>query len=474
MSIVKRKFKLKKSKDWDVWLFIIKNKAIVYQIWDKINLTLIIKSNCLQKSQAVQKLIANIIATDSDVYITYKFELAVHKIELTEWKKQYEDFRKIIDVIHDIVSLINLIYIQKMKIHFWSILRAIKARLASSDSARIIKFEKEYTRFMKGSSRQNVEAWLNDYIQLYILKKHNIVEIENTHRAFKDFILIIEQLASILIQQYESQLNKTENQEELLFRLIEKFRNHIRLRNVKKIFNITDNSAFSVLTKVSSSESKFRIIFRNNSSKFESCFCDRTHWWSDCYYLNEKIRSTDWKSNEKTQKKVDEKLNESEIKAKVEKVIIRNENIQRKNESLKDIKEAKEQFADSLKIVDVYDVFSVRTSSFVIEEYSLRFSWILDHDSDIHVVNDCMQHRFIKERDCTDEFTVAAENELLSIRVYERIQINIQVAIAIEKEKGIIELINVVYISNFMINIVSRSILKAKELHFDIEHHHLH
>ena len=34
--------------------------------------------------------------------------------------------------------------------------------------------------------------------------------------------------------------------------------------------------------------------------------------------------------------------------------------------------------------------------------------------------------------------------------------------------------INVVYISNFMINIVSKSILEAKELYFDIKHHHLH
>ena len=64
-------------------------------------------------------------------------------------------------------------------------------------------------------------------------------------------------------------------------------------------------------------------------------------------------------------------MNESEIKAKVEKAIVRNENIQRKNESSKDIKEVKEQFANSLKDADVYEVFSVKS---VIEEYSLRFS----------------------------------------------------------------------------------------------------
>ena len=473
MSTEKREFKLEKSKDWDVWLSIIKSKAIVYQIWDKIDSTLAIQPDCLQKPQAVQKPTANAIATDPDVYTTYKFELAVHKAELTEWKEQHEGFSKIIDVIHDTVSLTNLTYIQKVKMHLWSILKALKARLAPSDSARIIKFEKEYSRLMKCPSRQNVEAWLNDYIQLYILEKeYNIAEIGNTHRAFRNFILAIEQLASILAQQYESQLDKTENKKELLFKLIEKFRNHIRLRDVKKIPNTTDNSAFSV-SRTSSSESKSRITFRGNSSKLGLCFCDRTHWWSDCYYLNEKIRSTDWKSNEKTQKKIDEKLNEPEIKAKVEKVIARNDDIQRKNESSKDIKEAKEQFADSSKDADVHEVFSVRS---VTEEYPLRFSWILDHDSDIHVVNDFMQHRFIKERDCTDGFTVAAGNGLLPIKAYERIQINIQAATAIGngKEKGIIELTNVAYIPDFMINIVSGSILEAKELHFDTEHHHLH
>ena len=42
-------------------------------------------------------------------------------------------------------------------------------------------------------------------------------------------------------------------------------------------------------------------------------------------------------------------MNESEVKAKVEKVIARNENIQRKNENSKDVKDVKEQFAEFLK-----------------------------------------------------------------------------------------------------------------------------
>ena len=171
-------------------------------------------------------------------------------------------------------------------------------------------------------------------------------------------------------------------------------------------------------------------------------------------------------------------MNESEIKAKVEKIIIKNDDIQRKrNESTKkSSKNAKnkEQFVEFSKDVAIHETFPIKIeeSSFTIKEYSLRSSWILDHGFDIHVVNDCMQHRFIKERDCINEFIVAAENELLSIKAYEKIIINIQTII--EDEKDIILLINVAYISNFMINIVFESILEEKKLHFDIEHRHLH
>ena len=41
-------------------------------------------------------------------------------------------------------------------------------------------------------------------------------------------------------------------------------------------------------------------------------------------------------------------------------------------------------------------------------------------------------------------------------------------------EKQIMTLLNVIYILNFMINIVADSILKNKELHFNIQHRHLH
>ena len=117
----------------------------------------------------------------------------------------------------------------------------------------------------------------------------------------------------------------------------------------------------------------------------------------------------------------------------------------------------------------MHEAFLIK-SSFAVEEYSLRSSWILNYEFNIHVVNDIMQHRFIKKRNCIDKFTIATERKMLAVNAYEIVMINIQIFI----DNRIITLINVAYISNFMINIVFESILKEKKLHFNILHRHLH
>ena len=87
----------------------------------------------------------------------------------------------------------------------------------------------------------------------------------------------------------------------------------------------------------------------------------------------------------------------------------------------------------------------------------------MNHDFDIHVVNNIMKKRFIKKRDCIDDFTIISDNESLFIKTYDRIKINVKTS----NEKSIMTLINVIYVSNFMINVVAESILEDKELHFD-------
>ena len=172
------------------------------------------------------------------------------------------------NLIYNIVSIINLTYIQKMKVHFWDLLRVLKARLASFDSARSLKFERDYERFKKKLiNKQNIEAWLNDYVQIYTLtKKNDIVEIINTRRAYRNFFLIIEGQASVLAQMHKYQINTKMNKEKLFFKMFKKFRTYIKLREVKKFTkNIVNNSTFSTFSK---DKFKFQtFFFRGNSAK---------------------------------------------------------------------------------------------------------------------------------------------------------------------------------------------------------------
>ena len=120
----KRKLKLNQSKDWVIWLSIIRVKVIDYQIWNLIN------SSTEEKSEEKSKLIKLNLNVMSDNIFTkqharFKIAQSDYKRKLQKQKKQKETMRKIISFIYDIISIFNLIYIQKMKIHSWDVLRAL-------------------------------------------------------------------------------------------------------------------------------------------------------------------------------------------------------------------------------------------------------------------------------------------------------------------------------------------------------------
>ena len=81
-----------------------------------------------------------------------------------------------------------------------------------------------------------------------------------------------------------------------------------------------------------------------------------------------------------------------------------------------------------------------------------------------------MKQRFIKKRNCIDEFTVISNNELLFIKIYDRINIKINTLIG----RNNMQFLNVIYVLNFIINIVVENIFENKKLHFDIQYYYFH
>ena len=96
-----------------------------------------------------------------------RYQMAKYKRELQEQKEQKEAMAKVIRFIYDTTSVSNLTYIQKVEIHPWNVLRALQDRLAPSDAARSLELKQQYHRLRRGpTNRQNVDAWLDDYIKM--------------------------------------------------------------------------------------------------------------------------------------------------------------------------------------------------------------------------------------------------------------------------------------------------------------------
>jgi regulator of replication initiation timing len=126
---------------------------------------------------------------------------------------------------------------------------------------------------------------------------------------------------------------------------------------------------------------------RIENSKIEnrSCLCYRKHLFKDCYYLIEKIRSIEWKSNEEIKKKIN-KILESNSKLRI---------------AVKYAKKKVRKWLEKDKKIENFDDESTQTSkkvalnvSFaeaVVEDkisYKLINCWTLNSEIDIHVCND--------------------------------------------------------------------------------------
>ena len=94
----------------------------------------------------------------------------------------------------------------------------------------------------------------------------------------------------------------------------------------------------------------------------------------------------------------------------------------------------------------------------------------MNYNFNIHVINNIIKKRFKKKQNCNNDFTIILNNKFLFIKVYNKIKINVKTL----NEKDIMTLINVIYVLNFMINVVAENILKNKELHFNIQYYYLH
>lgn len=483
MADTKRELKLSSSKDWDPWLSVVRAKATGYSIWDLID-----PANDARPTGKREPIEPNLDAQAgadfTEKLARYKIASSKYKKELQDWKEQKDSMAKIINHIYDTTTVTNLSFIQTIEVHPWTVLRALKARLAPTDSARSLELEQQYNRLTKGpSSRQNIDAWLDDYLKMLTLAKQaKIAEVTDSKRAYRDFLHAIEKTAPTFAEVYELQLEAVVDHETQLIAIIDTFRHHMRMKEARKGKSTTSNSAFAAdeSKETGSRDSSRTPSFRGRHQHYDPCYCGNNHPYGDCFYINEKIRPKGWTLKPEIVAKVEEAMKDPKKKEQMERSIKRTNERRQKNKDENKSKDTKDTEVGSFAAMHVESHTAKSMGAFAINsfddpddssfKYALRSSWIMDHGSGIHVANKTQKHRFKKERDCTDGSMVVSGMGPLPIQAYGQMTIYCNTP----NGKKSMNLLNVCYVPDFMVNIVAGSILADKGLHFDTEHSHLH
>ena len=328
MTDTKRELKLGSSKDWDAWLSVVRAKATGYSIWSLIDPST--ETRPMGKTEPTEPDIEAQAGADfNEKLARFKIASSKYKKALQDWKEQKDSMAKIISHIYDTTTVTNLSFIQTVEVHPWNVLRALKARLAPSDSARSLELEQQYNRMTKGpSNRQNIDAWLDDYLKMLTLAKQaKIAEVTDSKRAYRDFLHSIEKTAPTFAEVYELQLETVTDHEAQLIALIDVFRHHMRMKEARKGKGTISNSAFVAdEDKDSNDRDSSRTptpSFRGHQHEHPSCYCGGKHQYGDCFYINEKVRPKGWKLKPEIMAKIEEAMKDSKKRKSIENSIKR-------------------------------------------------------------------------------------------------------------------------------------------------------
>lgn len=460
---------LTKSKDWDTWISYIQMRAGLYHVWPLIDPNSPVKVPHLVKPSAPMRPIPTPNQpVDSNVLTLYEINCELHEFMLSKYEKQQAGFREITKYIRNTISPANAIYIKKIEPHPYDILVALKKKLAPSDETRSLWIKTEYHNLCKGPQNQEIYEWLDKWYECCDrAKEYGIGELSG-YRSIRDFLFAAKKIDPAYAD-FQLTMMACSSTVMDVFDIIENFRHLIGLNHgYGKRY-----SQFAFRVEEASKEENKKASFRGREIEPSECICGKKHWYSNCFYLNPRKRPSGWKADSQVQKKVENAMKNSSLKAKVERALKKNRDIENKKKKPEEKKSEggrgnnSSTTAKSPKLESVLSV--IDESNYSSSRHSLRSSWILSYASTIHVCNDTMKHRFVKEKDGGGQCIIAGTQEV-PVVAYGHIRIEH------EGERGTkgMTLTNVAYIPDFITNYVSGHILRMKGVHLNTESGRLH
>jgi hypothetical protein len=321
-----------------------------------------------------------------------------------------------------------------------------------------------------------MNQWLLNWKKIYAkTKRLNLSDVQNDRCAY-DFLNSLQTMNLSFVFEREMILNYEMNQDKSstsIRNLLEQFRNHLQIAR-RLITKRAIHEAFATLQEKSSNEettdqkeSKKFSNRRFENSKIENrcCLCDRKHLFKDCYYLIEKIRSIEWKSNEEIKKKINKILeSNSKFRVAVKYVKIKVRKWLKKDKKIEDFDDESTQTSRRIILnVSFAETFIKSKIS-----YKLINCWTLNSEIDLHICND--SERFQLNR------VIESENQLIIDKIVYDIENYETMNIVVKKfdDSINIQLLNVALMLEFFINLICLIKMMKKEVHWDIEEKRLH
>lgn len=193
MGDQKKKIILSKPEDWDTLISFVRIKAETYKVWHLIDPDLPSKPVALTRpDKPTFDPGTSASSFNQQAFEFWKAQYQVYKPRLADYTKQTEVFASIVTYIQETITASNAVLIQKTEAHPYSLLRALKERLAPTDSARSISLEKRYERLKKGpGGGQNIETWVDEWQQMYIDASIDKLAEVSGDRPIRDLLLAI-------------------------------------------------------------------------------------------------------------------------------------------------------------------------------------------------------------------------------------------------------------------------------------------
>ncbi|SLM36894.1 Ribonuclease H-like domain [Lasallia pustulata] len=421
---------LAKAGDWDMWIATVRIRASNLRVWNLVTPDAEEKPQRLVEPErpsttAIHTARAggNVEAVKSAMEI-YNLDKEVYKIDLADFERQAKALSDLTTFLQDTISAHNITYLKNIEPHPWDILRALKKRLAPSDTTQ--KYEVIYA-----------------YRKMCKEVKGNC--------PMEDFLVAVESKDPHFTSTYMMKLEDGEIND--IYTLAEQFRHRLRLKAIYQPNKSTTHTAFAAkatntatASKLDTSKSdaskseasKSKASYKDNKKDKPDCLCGRKHFYSECYYFNKTIRPSSWSSNAETQARVDEAMKEPKAKKFVEISLQCTQDFQAKKSNNNDNNKAREAHPSFSAAVS-HGSYSTGTKTSI---YDL---WILDSG-------------LAKPGD-----TVASGTQVLPIHSYGTI---------IVSAKGLngnitIELLDVVYVPEYLTNLVSMHQFAAKGMYHD-------